>query len=303
MLTVEEIETLLPSVIRLAVHAGEAVLAVYGSEKFVVQLKSDSSPLTQADIESHNVITAGLATLSPDVPILSEEGCGIAFAERSDWSDLWLVDPLDGTKEFLKRNGEFTVNIALVQREVPVLGVVLAPVLGEVWFGVAPTSDGRRCRAWKCEAAAIGRAESMDDLVGIAMPLHVRLAQTTPSPHTVTIVASRTHMNEETRAYIDAASAGAGNVELVSIGSSLKFCFIAEGRADFYPRFAPTSEWDTAAGHAVIRAAGGEVYRAARIGTAAGVTGEPLHYNKQNLLNPWFVAMARGETGGFHDGD
>ncbi len=240
-----------------AVEAGAAILEVYGQD-FDVVTKDDDSPLTQADLASHRVITAALSRLTPDVPVLSEESADVPFEQRASWREYWLVDPLDGTKEFIKRNGEFTVNIALVRDHEPVLGVVHVPVGGVTYSGVVGAG------AWR------------DGPDGAAQAIAVRRPCATPP----VIVGSRSHASPE---LVDRL-APLGDYELVSMGSSLKFCLLAEGRADFYPRLGPTSEWDTAAAHAVVLAAGGSIVT---------LDGAPLRYNlKPSLLNPAFFAIA-----------
>jgi len=215
-------------------------------------------------------------------PVLSEEGAETPFTERAAWPRFWLVDPLDGTKEFLKRNGEFTVNIALIEEGFPVLGVVSAPVPGTLYAGINGVG------AWKAEAGQ-HYCSLAELLTGAAAPdshwALLPLAQA-DSVETVRVVASRSHLNDDTRAFIAGVEAGHGPVTQVSIGSSLKLCLIAEGSADVYPRLAPTMEWDTAAGQAVVEAAGGTV-------TEYGA-GSRVCYNKENLLNPFFVACRRG---------
>ena len=232
---------ILLTAIRAALEAGKEIMTVYTDPEadFEIEKKADNSPLTIADRKSHAVIAKALQ--QTPYPLLSEEGKQIPFEERRNWNELWIVDPLDGTKEFIKRNGEFTVNIAFVQNGTPEAGVIYIPVKQELFF-----ADGA------------------------------------PRKNFV-IVASRSHLTPETEAYINEMKQCHKQVETVSKGSSLKLCLIAEGEADVYPRFAPTMEWDTAAGHAIIRAAGKEVYQAGRQ--------EPLQYNKEELLNPWFIAQ------------
>jgi 3'(2'), 5'-bisphosphate nucleotidase len=311
----------------LALRAGDEILTVYEGDDFETEHKADESPLTLDDRRSHDVLDEGLRALTPDIPILSEEGRSIPYEERSQWGELWLVDPLDGTKEFIKRNGEFTVNIALVQHGEPVLGVVYAPDRHEAWVGIAPGSaDAEEAEtradtpfgAWKLggdalslfrtatDPAAQGQASAetaghAPNLVAAAgTPIRVRARDA----RRISIIASRTHLNDATKELIDRVSAGFSDVEIVNVGSSLKLCYVADGRADLYPRYAPTSEWDTAAGHAIVRAAGGEIYQAgpdadhesASRGTHAdgsdGHRSVPLRYNKEDLLNPWFVVRA-----------
>jgi len=252
-----ELEQLLPEITRIAIEAGQAILEIYGQD-FDVITKDDDSPLTQADLASHRVISAALAQLTPEIPLLSEESADIPFETRSSWSDYWLIDPLDGTKEFVNRNGEFTVNIALIRQHEPIMGVVHVPVTGVTYTGLVGSG------ATRCEAGAEPRA------------IRVRL----PCAEPMIVVGSRSHANPAVVECLDAI----GAYELVSMGSSLKFCLVAEGRADFYPRLGPTSEWDTGAAHAVVLAAGGKIVT---------LEGEPLSYNrKASFLNPEFLVIA-----------
>lgn len=272
------------SAVGAAYDAGTAILRLYGCAG-AVERKGDDSPLTAADRAAHDVIVRGLAASPAGVPILSEESRETPYAERCRWGRFWLVDPLDGTKEFLKRNGEFTVNIALVEGGVPVFGVVWAPVLGSVYVG------GLGLGAFAAVKGA--QFQGREDLVaGAADP---RRAGWEPLPRAgaspsaagrVRVVASRSHESEATRAFVEALAAEHGAVELLSIGSSLKLCLVAEGRADVYPRLAPTMEWDTAAAQAVVEAAGGSVRE--------HPCGRPLRYNKPDLHNPFFVAVRAG---------
>ncbi len=248
--------------IRAAIDAGAAIMKVYDTADFGVEMKSDNSPLTRADRDAHNVIVEYL--LSTNIPILSEENDEIIpFSERALWTRCWIVDPLDGTKEFIKRNGEFTVNIALVENGVPVFGVVFAPALDKLYFSVP--EDG----AYFLDTSITGNTTANK------LPLQ-------STPDTFTIVGSRSHSSPETEAYINEMKAKHGVVDFAASGSSLKFCLLAEGKAHSYPRFAPTMEWDTAAGHAVLCAAGGKV--------VVWPDETPLLYNREQLLNPWFLA-------------
>lgn len=248
--------TLRDAVIALARNAADAILAVYATA-FDVEHKADASPLTAADLASHRCIVAGLQQLTPDIPVLSEESAdSVSRAMRSDWSRLWVVDPLDGTREFVKRNGEFTVNIALVEHGVSVFGVIQQPVSGGLWHGQPGYGAFRR-----------------DGDVDTA--LHCRQPATPP----LRVAGSRSHRDGRTEAFI----ARMGAVDTLGMGSSLKFCMIAEGRMDVYPRFGPTSEWDTAAGQAIVEGAGGVVLDA---------TGRPFRYNQRDtLLNGDFIAL------------
>jgi len=248
-----DLEEMLESVIALAVEAGNAILTVYATE-FDVQSKSDQSPLTVADLASQRRISEGLKQLSPQLPIISEEDGLPDFAVRSRWQRYWLVDPLDGTKEFVNRNGEFTVNIALIDNHRPVLGVVHVPVQNKTFIG---------CQGYGAELR----------VSGTATPIHVSRSSRSP----VRVVGSRSHRGSSLDTFLDKL----GEHELVPMGSSLKFCTVAEGHADVYPRLGPTSEWDTAAAQAVVEQAGGQVLE---------LDGKPLSYNKKdNILNGYFV--------------
>lgn len=257
------------SLFRICLKAGKAILAVYGRD-FDVAYKEDDSPVTQADERSHQVIVQGLKQLTPDIPILSEEGRHIPYDERKRWERFWLVDPLDGTKEFVKKNGEFTINIALIERKYPLLGVIYAPVLDTFYFGVVGKG------AYKLEQAS---TVEVKDEVSL-------LDQSTPLPEAgekrnIRVAASRSHRSAETDAFIQTLEEKHGPVEVISAGSSLKFCLVAEGKADYYPRFAPTMEWDTGAGQAIVEAAGGKVIR--------HEDQKRFDYNQENLLNGWFL--------------
>lgn len=267
-------KNLLLTAIRASLEAGSEIMSVYTDPNadFEIEKKADNSPLTIADRKSHMVIAARLA--STPYPVLSEEGKKIPVEERQSWNELWIVDPLDGTKEFIKRNGEFTVNIAYVKNGKPEAGVIYIPVKEELYF--ADSQYG----AYKIEhITQLDSEETVDSLISKA---HRLPYQEEAQRSSFIIVASRSHLTPETEAYIEEMKQKHQKVETVSKGSSLKLCLIAEGKADVYPRFAPTMEWDTAAGHAIIRAMGKEVYQAD--------TQHPLEYNKEDLLNPWFIA-------------
>jgi len=245
------------AIAEIAVDAGKAILEIYGKD-FEVAHKIDQSPLTQADLASHHIICDALAKLTPDIPVLSEESSDMDYDTRADWFQYWLVDPLDGTKEFINRNGEFTVNIALIRFHQPILGVVHVPVTGVTYTGLV----GK----WASKHAADGRMK------------HIEIRKPCADP--IVVVGSRSHANPRLMEFLHRL----GNYELVSMGSSLKFCLVAEGKADFYPRLGPTSEWDTAAAHAVVLAAGGDIVT---------LDGKPLRYNKgKSLLNPEFLVIA-----------
>ena len=247
------------AVIAIAREAAAAILAVY-ENTFEVEHKSDASPLTAADLAAHHCIVEGLERLTPDWPVLSEEAADIPWETRRHWQRYWLVDPLDGTREFVKRNGEFTVNIALIEAGVAVFGVVLAPVGGALWHGVAGGPAYRRD----------GEADVM-------------LRTRAPATGTLRVAASRSHRDARTEALL----ARMGDAETVGLGSSLKFCRIADGSLDVYPRFGPTSEWDTAAAQCVLEAAGGAVL---------APDGRPFRYNQRpTLLNGDFLALGDPE--------
>ncbi|MBO4986056.1 MAG: 3'(2'),5'-bisphosphate nucleotidase CysQ [Bacteroides sp.] len=256
--------------IRAALLAGDKILSIYDDplSDFQVEKKADNSPLTIADRKANEAITDILR--NTPYPILSEEGKMMPYEERSSWETLWVVDPLDGTKEFIKRNGEFTVNIALVHHSVPVMGVIYLPVKRELYFAAEGLG------AYKLEQVTASEVVALDDLLAQARRLPL-----SESHEGVVVVASRSHLSAETEAYIRMLQEKHGEVKLVSSGSSIKICLVAEGAADVYPRFAPTMEWDTAAGHAIARAAGREIYKTDKE--------EPLTYNKADLLNPWFI--------------
>ena len=253
----------IPELLDITEQAGEAILQVYNStQELEIITKDDDSPVTKADHASHEVIDAGLKLLTPDIPRLSEEGCVPDFSERSGWDRYWLIDPLDGTKEFINRNGEYTVNIALIVNHEPVLGVVYVPVTKVFYYGV------KGLGSWKKTTA------------GTQVISARKVAEANP----VCVVASRRHGADALKGMLYEAEKAFGNIESVSMGSSLKICMLAEGTADWYPRLALTSEWDTAAAQAVLEAAGGLIY---------DDKFERLECNrKDSLLNPFFHAVA-----------
>ncbi len=241
-------------------------MEIYENENFDVNFKSDDSPLTKADTESHNIIVKELETLT--YPILSEEGQHLPFEERKNWNQLWIVDPIDGTKEFIKRNGEFTVNIAFAENQKPTIGVIYVPALNTLYFANAEIG------AYKVTNPSLDF--TLDALISSADKLPIALKK-----EKFTIVASRSHLSPETQDFIDDMKEKHGEIETISKGSSLKLCMVAEGVADCYPRFAPTMEWDTAAGNAICLAAGFDVIDQG--------TGENMLYNRKELLNDWFL--------------
>ncbi len=244
------------TLLTIAKAAGDAILEIYRQD-FAVEHKGDESPLTAADLASHRTIAQGLGELDPDTPLLSEEGADIPFEQRRGWSRYWLIDPLDGTREFVKRNGEFTVNIALIENGVPTLGVVHVPVSGVSYVGIR--DEG----AWKLDAEGNAVEISVDGQL----------------QRPVRVAGSRSHAGDSLKRFLERL----GDHRIVSMGSSLKLCLVAEGSADIYPRLGPTSEWDTAAAQAVVEAAGGRVTDTAL---------QPLRYNtKESLLNPHFLVF------------
>lgn len=280
---------LLHAAIRAALAAGHAIVDVYNSpdSDWEVERKADNSPLTLADRKAHAVISSHLEPFR--IPLLSEEGAHAPYADREAWRELWVVDPLDGTKEFLKRNGEFTVNIALVRDGAPVMGVIYVPVARTLYFGTA--EGGAR------KVTDVDDSTPQSDIEARAESIHARTAAEAGGARPYTVVASRSHLSLETTAFIDALRPAHPDLESVSAGSSLKLCLVAEGAADVYPRFAPTMEWDTAAGDAVCRAAGCRVVAVSEdlseVSAQAEVSPDAaqLSYNKPDLHNPWFVVL------------
>ena len=260
------LDKLLEIAIRTSINAGKEILQVYSSE-FSVEKKEDNSPLTFADKKSHEIIFISLS--ETQIPILSEEGKEIPFAERKKWNLLWIVDPLDGTKEFVKRNGEFTVNIALVENGKPVLGVIYSPVKKDLYF------SSKNIGAYKFSDFTFKYA-NLDQLISKSEKLPIRTSR-----EKFTIVSSRSHMTDETINFITALKTEHGEVEIISAGSSLKICLVAEGAADVYPRFGPTMEWDTAAGQAIAECAGKKIIDIQKK--------LPMTYNKESLLNSSFI--------------
>lgn len=246
--------------LEVAKEAGREILEIYEAG-FSVEHKDDKTPLTEADMAAHQVIETGLGVLTPNIPVLTEESANIPYAERVPWKRYWLVDPLDGTREFIKRNGEFTVNIALVEGQQPILGIVYAPVLGVSYFA--------------CRGHGAYKREAMNE----AQPIRARPW----NGGRVTVAGSRSHRSEQLERFLERL----GDYELILMGSALKSCLVAEGRADIYPRLGPTSEWDTAAAQCILEEAGGHLTDTAM---------QPLRYNtKASLLNPHFFAFGDNE--------
>lgn len=257
---------LLPITIEAALEAGEKIMEIYKSDDFDVNLKSDNSPLTKADIASHNIIDSYLSKTG--IPVLSEEGKHMPYEERKNWKQLWIVDPIDGTKEFINKNGEFTVNIALIEDHKPILGVIYVPALDDLYFSTIESGSFK--------LSNVTEFTSTDEIISRSLKLPI-----VDNSRPYTVVASRSHLSQETKNYIESLEAKHGKVECISKGSSLKLCMIAEGSADCYPRFAPTMEWDTAAGQAICNHAGFSVID--------WETQEEMKYNREELLNNWFL--------------
>ena len=257
-ITIEEMCKWMPELIQISKQAGAAILQVYNSDDLGIELKEDQSPLTLADQLANDIIIKGLKKLTPTIPIITEETQEIPYLIRSQYEYFWLVDPLDGTKEFIKKNGEFTVNIALIHEQKSILGVVYVPVSDTCFYA----SQGS------------GAFKEVNN-----NSLEIKCNPFTLDDHHLKVVASRSHLNEETQEILAKLNAP----HIIQRGSSLKFLTIAEGEADYYPRIAPTMEWDTAAAQAILEEAGGSVINYQ--------TGESLLYNKENQLNPYFVAQ------------
>jgi len=265
-------EDLIYKVLQTAFHAGQAIMDIY-KEPFEFELKADNSPLTIADKTAHSIIKEGLS--ETELPLLSEEGAQISYDIRKNWDQYWLVDPLDGTKEFIKKNGDFTVNIALISKQQPVFGVIYAPVPGFIYWGS------------KSGSFRLNVKQSGNTVFENIRSLKARAEQLPciPRKEGYLVLGSRSHMNTETESFISNLKNIHPDISFISRGSSLKFCTLAEGGADVYPRFGPTMEWDTAAGHAVAVYAGCTVNQVEN--------GQPVVYNKPSLLNPYFIAEAK----------
>jgi len=263
-----EPKQLIDIAINAALQAGDKIMEVYASDDFGIVKKHDSSPLTIADSEAHQLISQLLATTG--LPLLSEEGIHQPYVERAQWKTFWLVDPLDGTREFISRNGEFTVNIALISENQIIAGVVYSPVSNELYVGIVGLG------AWKMLQPDSNCTVDHISQYGTRLPV-----RNTNQPYTV--AASRTHLDQQTIAFIDDLKKQYPDLEIIRKGSSLKFCLIAEGVATIYPRFFPTMEWDTAAGHAIVKAVGKNIYHTDRQ--------TEITYNKENLTNPYFIVL------------
>ncbi|WP_228729860.1 3'(2'),5'-bisphosphate nucleotidase CysQ [Shewanella avicenniae] len=265
-------ETQLLTVVQIALHAGQAIMPFYHQSTLDIETKQDSTPLTAADLASHHSIVNALTQQFPNIEVLSEESAEIGWETRQHWSCYWLIDPLDGTKEFIKRNGEFTVNIALIVDNVPIAGVVYAPALGRCFFGMKDHG------AWEFQQDSAKEPPSIDTILNVRQPLK-RLSE----PRKAVILASRSHITPGLAGFLSEFK----DFHLREVGSSLKMCLLASGEADIYPRLGATHEWDIAAAHAILSAAGGCVY--------LHNSHSPLRYNtKPELENPWFIAYRPG---------
>ena len=259
------LKQLLVKAINASIEGGHAIMEVYASD-FAVEHKDDKSPLTLADKNCNEVIEDHLK--GTDIPFLSEEGAKITYQERKNWEYSWLVDPLDGTKEFVKRNGEFTVNIALIHNGNPIMGVIYVPVKEELYFAMEGLGS------YKIKQNK--NIDNLEALISSSDKLPIDYQR-----NNYVIVGSRSHMSAETEVFFQDMKKEHGNVEIMAVGSSLKLCMVAEGKADAYPRYAPTMEWDTGAGHAIAKYAGFSVQQYN--------TSDDVVYNKEDLLNPWFL--------------
>jgi 3'(2'), 5'-bisphosphate nucleotidase len=253
------------AIIDIAIQAGIATMEIYQRD-FDVEYKADQSPLTQADLKANQIICEALSKLHPTIPILSEENKTIEYSKRKDWDYFWCIDPIDGTKEFVKKNDEFTINIALIAKDSPVAGVVYAPALGELYYAKKGEGAFKQVLSAKCEVIS---QESL--------PIKVNKQQ----EQELCVVASKSHLSDETQEFIDNLALNTQHLTLISKGSSLKLCMIATGEADIYPRLGPTMEWDTAAADAIVRESGKMTYQFDN--------DTPVVYNKEDLLNPWFI--------------
>lgn len=263
-------DLLLKVAIEASLEAGDSIMKIYESDDFDVSVKGDDSPLTRADLSSHKIIEQHLE--KTEIRMLSEEGKTISYEERKDWDLLWIVDPIDGTKEFIKKNGEFTVNIALIQDQRPILGVVYAPAINTLYF------SSKDIGAFKNDSMASSLSFEEIKESSVLLPIN-------RNDDTYVVVASKSHMSPETQEYIDELEKTYGKVETISKGSSLKLCMVADGTADCYPRFAPTMEWDTAAGNAICIGANKEVID--------WESKKEMVYNRKELLNNWFLVKQK----------
>ncbi len=268
-------QTIINNLINISLSAGRRILEIYNSD-FSFEIKSDNSPLTLADRESNRIITERLRRCYPDIPLITEEGMNISYDLRREWKYYFLIDPLDGTKEFIKRNGEFTINIALMERDAPLAGLIFIPVKRTMYYAM------RNQGSYKLNLDDIEKDNlSEEDIKELTsrLPLYKR----DDARDSIIVAGSRSHKSDRMDAFIQSLRNRYGEIEFIPAGSSLKFCLIAEGLADIYPRFGTTMEWDTAAGQIIVEESGGQVLDIE--------TREPLRYNKEDMKNPWFIAI------------
>ncbi len=271
----------LDDVVKIAIEAGREVMKIYERD-FNVEYKEDASPLTEADLHANEIICSGLKRVWPQIPILSEENREIPYEERREWDFFWCIDPIDGTKEFIKKSGEFTINIALVHKDTPVLGVVFAPAIGTIYYSKSGSG------AWR---ASVDEEWILKQDSKKRLPLVVSDSKG-EGKEGIVVVASKSHLNEETKRFINSLEEEKGSVVCISKGSSLKLLMVAEGTADIYPRLGPTMEWDTAAADAIVRESGKVVLNADGVVDTGELESMPfLTYNKHNLLNTWFIVQ------------
>ncbi|BBG65188.1 3'(2'),5'-bisphosphate nucleotidase [Hydrogenimonas sp.] len=269
----------LDDIVGIALEAGRAVMDIYEKD-FEVEYKEDSSPLTEADLRANEIICSGLEKLWPEIPMLSEENSEVSYDERREWEFFWCIDPIDGTKEFIKKSGEFTINIALVHKDTPVVGVVFAPALKEIYFSKKGSG------AWK---SSVNGDWSLNEDSRVRLSGDSKEGSFAEKKELV-VVASKSHLNEETKNFINSLEQDGSQISRISKGSSLKLLMVAEGTADIYPRLGPTMEWDTAAADAIVRESGKMTYVADGVSILDDIERlSPLVYNKKNLLNPWFI--------------
>ena len=293
-------------IVAIAKEAGDAIMKIYEKD-FQIEYKDDKSPLTEADLKSNEIIITRLQALNStlniqhstfkDIPIMSEEGKEIPYEERKDWEYYWCIDPIDGTKEFIKKNGEFTVNIALIHKDTPVLGVVYAPALNEMYYAKKGNGAFKTILNDTPQGHFFqGECWMMNGKINLVNAKKLPLTTNDDPENKLTIVASKSHLTGETQEFIDNLTFNIQHSTFISRGSSLKLVMVAEGTADIYPRLAPTMEWDTAAADAIVREAGKMTYQYQQtstndhqLSTIDQKNYRPLQYNKENLLNPWFI--------------
>ncbi len=268
-------QAIINNLINISILAGRRILEIYNSD-FSFEIKSDNSPLTIADRESHRIITEGLKWCYPDIPLMSEEGIDVSYDTRRGWKNYFLIDPLDGTKEFIKRNGEFTINLALMEKDAPIAGLIFIPVKRTIYYAMKDHGSYKLCLD-NIEKTVI--SDGVMEKLSTRLPIYKRNG----ARDSIIVAGSRSHKSERMDAFLQSLRNRYREIKFIPAGSSLKFCLIAEGLADIYPRFGTTMEWDTAAGQIVVEESGGQVLDLE--------THEPLKYNKKDMKNPWFIAI------------